>query len=180
MTTETTTTTQDPTETPYAPWPITSPIESADGWEITGNPAAGTFWVKRGPAYANVDTEEDTEPVSLFGVEYSISALCEPDGNGGWGIARISGFRVDSGADLSSAAKDKAREMVREVVEPIWSTRGAEIAEVLDRGRRKVDRERLIETLTRLKEMHEVVKGEIHKLDVGEEYQTYPLDGEEF
>lgn len=167
MTTKTETeTTRGPSGSPYDPWPI----ESADGWRIIGHPSAGTFSVEKGPRYLNTETEEDTEPVSLYGVKYSVRALCVPDDDGGWHIAHLSGFRVDNFADLTRAAKVRVADEISEVVNTVWDVRGPEIADTLDRGKRKVDREGLIRALDELKRRAQLVRAEIVKLDAGENY----------
>jgi hypothetical protein len=90
-------------------------------WRVTINPHAATIWIKRGPEYQStlIARPEDTEPVVINGIPYSVSALVTVAKDGTAEIDRISGFRTDKYGDLTRAAVDKSARMVRAIIDQI-------------------------------------------------------------
>ena len=89
-------------------------------WVTKINPHAATVTIRRGTRYGyGSTTPDDTEPISVRGVDYSVNALFTLDEFGSWELDRLSAFRPEDGRDATPAARAKLSELVREQMEQL-------------------------------------------------------------
>lgn len=161
-----------PQTSPYDPLEVSHPFEE---WRITGHPHAGTVSLDRGPRYVGSETDEDTEPLELFGVPYRISALAvvRPDGTAT--IDRAFGSRTGSfsASDLTPAARRRLHEILEEILQTILEE-NPKLPAQLEDGKREADRRRLEETRARVRRILRHVDAQLEALESGEPYQSYP------
>lgn len=133
----------------YAPIPLQTPWE---GWQVTGNPAAGSISLRRGNWYKASADDETTEPWIINGVAYSAHIVIGVNHDGTLELGRqgIVMSRTDGRGDPTATAEKTARAWIVGDVIPYLRANFPAHIQVILAGLKKAKLQRLHQELARL------------------------------
>lgn len=134
----------------YTPIPIQVPWE---GWQVYGNPAAGSIVMRRGKHMMTGLHDEATDPWTINGVNYAAHAVIavNPDGTLGLGQGALVLVRSESywGDPTPSAVKSARAWIVNDAI-PYLEANFPSTIQVILAGLKKAKLQRLHQELARL------------------------------